>query len=779
LFLLAPIQTFAQADSIIVVDNTIRDTVKLSTNFATIYINEKGHYIAVDADGNEKDITANVGSKSRTLVQSSNGEQLVIDSKGQLMGVTEYKQTGGNKTLLAQRSAEKDSLMATTGNVTFTSIGDYLFDTYDSYKSHTASQNYAQRFLSIGAGNYRPAYACIESYAKVKLNADPYTNITFKTERGVPVICNNGELSITGFGDHDTLAIYAYKDTTLVGKVNVMCYDKVTRKICLVPIGKSNVPSAETLKKGLDAIFAKLMVDFDVTVSEAIEIDYTNGTNFTHGGSGVIGVYNTDQKAAITKLEELGTDNETVYLFMVEDAVTLNETDGYTVTSGYMPRGYQYGFIYKELTNARTIAHEIAHGAFHLEHTFAQSNYLAPEGTTDNLMDYNGGETLNHWQWQDVHDPKRVWLKWAQEESGAEMRTDNETIKVFITETEQTNYGLDFMDNTDDNYVSVECMNETKFHVSTHFPNVKLYFSMSNNVSNDFEMVVDSIGVHDGYDITIKSLTNYARSSMLQIHTDSINGNIVNKVRICSYNSVSTNLYIHGINQNLDNIDKDAIQKMFSQAVIRIGDFSVTRNELSFDINHNGFLDIYTEGDNPELLRILNNGNYSNNRNESIVVINTDIHRSYRLKRSISVGDTVIIIKHQDDKIRNKQINKLFIGDISTETLTIIDVKNDTLYLGTPVLREYSDTVLVWRNLAGISTAPQIIKHKSNDINKVIVHERLHRSPFGLLDLGGDAVNQDNIMLYYDSSGARKLRNRQLKIRKDDSYEKQWDKIVR
>ncbi len=57
----------AQADSIIVVDNTIRDTVKLSTNFATIYINEKGHYIAVDADGNEKDITANVGSKSRNF----------------------------------------------------------------------------------------------------------------------------------------------------------------------------------------------------------------------------------------------------------------------------------------------------------------------------------------------------------------------------------------------------------------------------------------------------------------------------------------------------------------------------------------------------------------------------------------------------------------------------------------------------------------------------------------------------------------------------------------
>ncbi|MCQ2376362.1 MAG: C39 family peptidase [Salinivirgaceae bacterium] len=128
---------------------------------------------------------------------------------------------------------------------------------------------------------------------------------------------------------------------------------------------------------------------------------------------------------------------------MVEDAVTLNETDGYTVTSGYMPRGYQYGFIYKELTNARTIAHEIAHGAFHLEHTFAQSNYLAPEATTDNLMDYNGGTTLNHWQWQDVHAPKRVWLKWAQDESGAEMNENDAIVNQILATIHNANAKLE------------------------------------------------------------------------------------------------------------------------------------------------------------------------------------------------------------------------------------------------------------------------------------------------------------------------------------------------
>ncbi|MCQ2374775.1 MAG: hypothetical protein MJ069_02595 [Salinivirgaceae bacterium] len=76
LLLLTQTTTFAQvgsptyapalADSIYV-DNTIRDTVKLTTTFATIYQNNQGRYIAVDAEGNEVDITAKVGSKSRNF----------------------------------------------------------------------------------------------------------------------------------------------------------------------------------------------------------------------------------------------------------------------------------------------------------------------------------------------------------------------------------------------------------------------------------------------------------------------------------------------------------------------------------------------------------------------------------------------------------------------------------------------------------------------------------------------------------------------------------------
>jgi len=49
---------------------------------------------------------------------------------------------------------------------------------------------------------------------------------------------------------------------------------------------------------------------------------------------------------------------------------------------------------------ARIAAHELGHGAFRLYHTFSSDNrYILPEGTTDNLMDYNGGTALYKYQW--------------------------------------------------------------------------------------------------------------------------------------------------------------------------------------------------------------------------------------------------------------------------------------------------------------------------------------------------------------------------------------------
>ncbi|MBP5419751.1 MAG: hypothetical protein J6Y72_08090, partial [Bacteroidales bacterium] len=407
-------------------NNTIKDTIVLEyskgyVRFETIR-REGDKYFAVTSDNKDVEITSMINGKTRALVKDDEGHELVIDKDGNVMGVEEYKKCGGSKALLRENIKEKDSQLTKSGNVKFFSTGDYLFDTYDTYAN--AAKGYAERFPSIGEGDYKPAYACVESSSKLEIKAAPYANITFKNERGVPVLCKDGILEVTARGDRDTTSIYAYdSDNNIVGKVNVLSYDKVTRKICLVPIGDTKAPDASAVKQGLDEIFAKLMVDFEVTIGEPIAIQYAKDNIFTHGGSGMIGVYNADQKAAISKLKERGIDNETVYLFFVKECNALKANDSPDVVNGYMPRGYQFGFIYKELNNYRTIAHEICHGAFHLKHTFAQDDFLAAERTTDNLMDYNDGKTLNHWQWKDIHQPKSVRFKWLQDEEGAESIT--------------------------------------------------------------------------------------------------------------------------------------------------------------------------------------------------------------------------------------------------------------------------------------------------------------------------------------------------------------------
>ena len=401
-------------------NNTIKDTVTLCCGIKFESIRREGSkYYALRNDTLPVEITSAINGKNRTLIKDDNGHELVIDKDGNVMGVDEYKKCGGSKVLLRESIKEKDSQVTRSGNVKFFSAGDYLFDTYDTYVN--AAKGYAERFPSIGEGDYKPAYACVESNTKLEIKAEPYANITFKNERGVPVLCKDGILEVTARGDRDTTSIYAYDaENHIVGKVNVLSYDKVTRKICLVPIGDTKAPDATKIKQGLDEIFAKLMVDFDVTIGEPITIQYAKNNIFTHGGSGVIGVYNADQKAAIGKLKERGVDEETAYLFLVEKSNALTDNDDKDYVSGYMPRGYQFGFIYHQVGDVRTIAHEMCHGAFHLKHTFDATDYLAPENTTDNLMDYNHGEVLNHWQWKDLHQPKSMRFKWLQDEEEAE-----------------------------------------------------------------------------------------------------------------------------------------------------------------------------------------------------------------------------------------------------------------------------------------------------------------------------------------------------------------------
>jgi hypothetical protein len=90
-----------------------------------------------------------------------------------------------------------------------------------------------------------------------------------------------------------------------------------------------------------------------------------------------------------------------------------------------MPLQRQAGFIYDN-PSATLIAHELAHGAFNLRHTFSteDNTFIAAQNTTDNLMDYKGGTELWMHQWKKIQSPDRVWLSFLEGEEEGEAKAE-------------------------------------------------------------------------------------------------------------------------------------------------------------------------------------------------------------------------------------------------------------------------------------------------------------------------------------------------------------------
>ncbi|MCQ2228692.1 MAG: hypothetical protein MJZ13_02970 [Bacteroidales bacterium] len=97
LFLLAHATAFAQVDSTayvqaqadsIIVDNTIKETIKLDdVSFETIVHKDGKYYAVVKTDAGEieeVDITYSVDGKKRVAIEDKDGKQLVVDKNGEM-----------------------------------------------------------------------------------------------------------------------------------------------------------------------------------------------------------------------------------------------------------------------------------------------------------------------------------------------------------------------------------------------------------------------------------------------------------------------------------------------------------------------------------------------------------------------------------------------------------------------------------------------------------------------------------------------------------------------
>ena len=184
------------------------------------------------------------------------------------------------------------------------------------------------------------------------------------------------------------------KKEELIGKCILVHLSPKEVNVALVP-----TRSGQNLQEAIaqvQQIYEKVGVTLHITTEPPFDISdqLKNGTLPTENEFGDLSTYSPEQNAVIAKFttNRKPKDN-TYYIFLVNDG---------TGDHGYMRLGGQYGFVYS--TNARTIAHELGHGIFKLEHPFKGKN--ADKGKTTALMDYNEGQDFFYRDWKQINDPK-------------------------------------------------------------------------------------------------------------------------------------------------------------------------------------------------------------------------------------------------------------------------------------------------------------------------------------------------------------------------------------
>ena len=233
-------------------------------------------------------------------------------------------------------------------------------------------------------------------------------NFFFHTENGVKVDAESkgeGLYKITRKGAFDfaqeELWVVAKekkdkkgKKEELIGKCILVHLSPKEVNVALVP-----TQSGQNLQEAIaqvQQIYEKVGVTLHITTEKPFDISdqLKNGTLPTESEFGDLSTYSPEQNAVIAKFttNRKPKDN-TYYIFLVNDG---------TGDHGYMRLGGQYGFVYS--ANARTIAHELGHGIFKLEHPFKGKN--ADKGKTTALMDYNQGQDFFYRDWKQINDPK-------------------------------------------------------------------------------------------------------------------------------------------------------------------------------------------------------------------------------------------------------------------------------------------------------------------------------------------------------------------------------------
>ena len=220
----------------------------------------------------------------------------------------------------------------------------------------------------------------------------------------------------------DNYIIYAFYGEKKIGRLDIKRYDYKPLEVSLVWVNNAAFDTTG-LRTYLHKIYDPLNISLNIKTQKWKFTTELDDNALKSGDHKLLSHYSEDMKtlkdAFFDKYKDASQDHP--YLFFIngfEDASL----------QGFMPISRAIGFVSAQAQKPfHTVAHELMHGAFGVEHTFPTYT----ENSTQNLMDYGGGEELIAEQWQQVLDPN-FKLNWFQKEEDGANKINDEKLFAFL-----------------------------------------------------------------------------------------------------------------------------------------------------------------------------------------------------------------------------------------------------------------------------------------------------------------------------------------------------------
>ena len=226
-------------------------------------------------------------------------------------------------------------------------------------------------------------------------------------------------ISLPSVSSGESYEAFAVYEGEVLGKLRVASYAQQRHKLTLVPINDAKLDKAQ-IERELNGIYGSVGIHFDVEVDERMRGDYSwdrdGDRKLSIVGKSFFGrVREVKESAEMDYLKkaysQLSGTLDGLYLFVVDAAQGLEDKPQSLL--GEMPRRSRFGYIFSGNSPnggtsalSHTIAHELGHGLFTLQHTFDDEyGGTKSQGQTRNLMDYATGKELAAFQWNVLTNP--------------------------------------------------------------------------------------------------------------------------------------------------------------------------------------------------------------------------------------------------------------------------------------------------------------------------------------------------------------------------------------